>query len=462
MNVKGKTDKKQLAPLMRKSMLTVLGLSIALQVGASLPQANADAGGNGIVISQPVLNDDISWLNTSSKALNNTDYIMNHVPINVLNDEVISIDLSSHFPEDFFSNINVYTEDSHVARVFESSGILIVEPLQDGEITISLSANYIDSEEKVTDQIKLYISKKGDANYDGKVNSTDATQILSHIRNEIFRRSYNQVELNRMDVNRDGKVKLDDAHALMQGYTKKELGAKDNHYILTFQQIEDGPYALHARLSGDLKVGSTVTGNYEYWDLENSHAVESHTEFQWYWTDDQGVEHAIAEATSREYLIRPEDEGRQLSLKITPRSNYGGEGKPVTVTASTPVSKPESSVNVLSLSPGDGANGVSTFGMIEITYDKMIHTHQPFIGFVIKDATTGDVVASYNSTEEYVINGENLIIFLKDLEPYTKYSVEIPANFLYFDNGDGSLVEGPSIGTGTGKEPWTFTTRAPN
>ncbi len=461
MNVKGKTDKKQLAPLMRKSMLTVLGLSIALPLGGSLPQATADAGGNGIIISQPVLNDDISWLNTSSKVLNNTDYIMNNIPINVINDEVISIDLSSHFPDDLFSNISVSTEDSHVARVFESSGNLIVEPLQDGVITISLNANYIESEETVTDQIKLYISKKGDANDDGKVNSTDAAQILSHIRNEIYRRSYNHVELNRMDVNRDGKVKTDDAHALMQGYTKQELGAKDNHYILTFQQIEDGPYALHAKLSGDLKVGSTVTANYEYWDLENSDAEEYGTAFQWYWTDDQGVEHAIAEATSRAYLIGPEDEGRQLSLKITPRSNYGVVGKPVTVTASTTVSKPESSVKVQSLSPGDGAEGVSVVGNIEVTFDTPIYSIKSEIGFVIKNADTGEDVAIYDSGSGYGINNNKLTIELEGLSPYTRYSVEIPGDFLSFYQ-DGQLVDGPTIGMGSGKEPWTFRTWAPS
>ena len=114
--MKGKQNKKRLKPILKKSMLTALGLSIALPIGGTLPQANAGAIGPEIKISQPVLNDGINWLSYSS-AQDNPSFVP-EVPIEVTTNNIIRINLSTQFRSDEYSPPTASSSDNSIAEAY--------------------------------------------------------------------------------------------------------------------------------------------------------------------------------------------------------------------------------------------------------------------------------------------------------------------------------------------------------
>ncbi|WFR61538.1 hypothetical protein P9222_24425 [Paenibacillus amylolyticus] len=195
--MKGKQNKKRLKPILKKSMLTALGLGIALPIAGTLPQANAGAIGPVINISQPVLNDGINWLSYSSKQNDPRD-----VSIEVTINNTVRINLSTQFRSDEYSPPIASSSDNSIAEAYVETrqdenmttpvSTLVIIPRQSGKINIELKANYMISgtPETVTDNIELYISKKGDVNADGKVNSQDAADLFDYLRNMMTRRSF--------------------------------------------------------------------------------------------------------------------------------------------------------------------------------------------------------------------------------------------------------------------------------
>ncbi|SDC71541.1 Dockerin type I repeat-containing protein [Paenibacillus sp. CF095] len=341
--MKGKTNKKRLKPILKKSMLTALGLGIALPIGGALPQVNAGELGPEIKISRPVLNEDIRWLNRSSED-SNQHSLVSYTPIEAL-DKTVIIDLNTHFPFNAYDSVGASSDDDSVARVYvNNENELVIIPYKWGKINIELKANYTLSGEPVKDNFELYISKQGDVNNDGKVNSADAAALLKHLRNEFNRRSYSAVEMNRMDVNRDGEVFWSDPQALLEGYAVTELGAKDNRYVLTFKQVDDAPYALNAQLIGDMKTGVKITSTVEYFDADGDYP--NTTLYQWYQGSDATGEGKteIAEATSSEYTITASDLGKYLFLEITPQSTSDEQfrGRTVTIVGKQAVEGPPS------------------------------------------------------------------------------------------------------------------------
>ncbi|WP_340016877.1 dockerin type I domain-containing protein [Paenibacillus sp. FSL K6-1318] len=317
--MKGKQNKKRLKPILKKSMLTALGLGIALPIGGTLPQVNAGAAGSDIIISRPVLSEDIRWLSRSSED-SNQHSLVSYTPIEAL-DKTVIIDLNTQFPLNTYDSVGASSDDDSVARVYvNNENKLVVIPYTRGKINIELKANYTLSGESVTDNFELYISKQGDVNNDGKVNSSDAAALLKHLRNELNRRSYSAVEMNRMDTNRDGEVFWSDPQALLEGYSVAKLGAKDNRYVLTFKQLDDAPYALNAQLIGEMKTGVKITSTFEYFDADRDY--HNTTLYQWYRGLDATGESKteIPEAISSEYTITANDVGKYLFLEITPQS----------------------------------------------------------------------------------------------------------------------------------------------
>lgn len=302
-------------------MLTALGLGIALPIGGTLPQANAGAIGPEIKISRPVLNEDIRWLSRSSED-SNQHSLVSYTPIEAL-DKTVIIDLNTQFPLNTYDSVGASSDDDSVAHVYvNNENKLVVIPYTRGKVNIELKANYTLSGEPVKDNFELYISKQGDVNNDGKVNSSDAAALLKHLRNELNRSSYSAVEMNRMDVDRDGEVFWSDSQALLEGYAVTELGAKDNRYVLTFKQVDDAPYALNAQLTGVMKYRETITSSFEALDVDGDEIIE--TSYQWYRSTDSLGENRvpIEGATTKDYTINSvSDVNRYLVLEITQLSN---------------------------------------------------------------------------------------------------------------------------------------------
>jgi len=344
--LKGKQNKKRLKPILKKSMLTALGLGIALPIGGTLPQANAGAAGSDIIISRPVLSEYIHWLNRSSE--DQDSHSIRPLSSIQASDKTVLIDLSNHFPSEQFDTIKASSYDVNNGNVAEAyvdvNNKLVVTPFSSGVVTITITANHIASQTTVTDNIQLFISKQGDVNNDGKVNSADAAALLKHLRNELNRRSYSAVEMNRMDVDRDGEVFWSDPQALLEGYADTTLGAKDNRYVLTFKQLDDAPYALNAQLIGEMKTGVKITSTFEYFDADGDSS--NTTLYQWYRGSETTGERKteIPEATSSEYTITANDVGKYLFLEITPQSTSDEQpqGRTVTIVGKQAVEGPPS------------------------------------------------------------------------------------------------------------------------
>lgn len=327
--MKGKQNKKRLKPILKKSMLTALGLSIALPIGGALPQANAGEIGPEIKISRPVLNEDIRWLNYSSEQ--NDPSFVPGVPIEVTNNRV-RIDLSTHLRSDEFSMLTANSSDNSIARVYvetiENENTLVVIPYKSGKINIELKADYTGSDvpETVTDNFELYISKKGDVNADGKVNSLDAVDLFNYIRNMMTRRSFSYVEMNRMDVDRNAEPTLGDMDALLQGYKGKTLGGKNNDYVLTFKQVDDAPYVLNGQLKDYME--NSIATDYDLMDVDGDDI--NTPSYQWYRaTEASGEDRVLIEGeTGEQYTVKDEDEGYYLVLQVTAHSTSDANTEP--------------------------------------------------------------------------------------------------------------------------------------
>ncbi|MGO4729496.1 dockerin type I domain-containing protein [Paenibacillus sp. 2KB_22] len=334
--MKGKQNKKRLKPILKKSMLTALGLGIALPIGGTLPQADAGAIGPVINISQPVLNDGINWLNYSSKP---NDPSLRDVPIEVTINNIIRINLSTQFRSDEYSSPTASSSDNSIAEVYVETrqdenmptpeSTLVVIPRQSGKINIELKANYMISgaPETVTDNIELYISKKGDVNADGKVNSLDASDLFNYLRNMMTRRSFSYVEMNRMDVDRNTETTLGDMDALLKGYNGKTLGGKNNDYVLTFKQVDDAPYVLNGQLKDYME--SAVAVDYYLMDIDYDDTLNTPS-YQWYRaTDALGEDRVpIVGETREQHSVTSEDENHYLVLEVITHSTSNPNTEP--------------------------------------------------------------------------------------------------------------------------------------
>ncbi|MDQ0172956.1 dockerin type I domain-containing protein [Paenibacillus tundrae] len=452
--MKGKTDKKTLAPLMRKSMLTVLGLSIAIPLGGSIPQATADAGHEQVFIKGPVLNDRIVWLNNSSDNLDTglTDIWVNH--------SEVSIDLSQHFPINYFKDLSASSDNPQVAQAYVSSNRLYVVPSKTGTVNIKLTARHAVSDEEVSDYIRLYVNKQGDVNNDGKVNSTDVVEILRYIRNEMVQRSsISNLKLNRLDVDRDGEVQWSDARILMEKYTIKQLGAENKNVVLTFEQATDAPYALNGKIMGDMNVGSVLTSSFEYYDFDNPTDTPGNSIYQWYRSSDaEGLNKiAISQATTRDYTITSEDENKYLFLEITPFTSFGRQGNKLLIPASGAVNAEE---DIVSLSPANESIQVKMNDDLVVTYKRPIFSTELGGSIVIKEWPSGENAVIYTEPFGFSIQGNQLSIHPTNLEPDTQYSVEIPNDLVLIGDEDN---HDSAKGTGTedGMKSWVFKTEVP-
>ncbi|MCW3791834.1 hypothetical protein OM416_09595 [Paenibacillus sp. LS1] len=349
--MKGKKNKKRLKPILKKSMLTALGLGIALPIGGTLPQANAGAIGPVINISRPVLNDGIKWLSYSSEQ--NDPSFVPDVPIEVTSNNTVRINLSTHFRSDEFNTLTASSDDSSIAEVYVETrqdenmptptSTLVVIPYKSGKINIELKAKYTVSDvpETVTDNFELYISKKGDVNADGKVNSLDAADLLDYLRNMVSRRGFSYVEMNRMDVDRNAEPALGDMNALLQGYKGKTLGGENNDYVLTFQQVDDAPYVLNGQLKDYM--GNSIATDYDLMDVDGDYI--NTPSYQWYRaTDPSGEDRVLIEGEiAEQYTVKDEDEGYYLVLEVTAHSTSDANTEPrrVYIVAKEKIQRPD-------------------------------------------------------------------------------------------------------------------------
>lgn len=81
------------------------------------------------------------------------------------------------------------------------------------------------------------------------------------------------------------------------------------------------PVASNVRISGTTKVGSTLIGNYTYYDSDGDKELGS--TFRWLRSDSiDGTYTAIEGANARTYKLTQNDKGKYIKFEVTPRAEY--------------------------------------------------------------------------------------------------------------------------------------------
>ncbi len=104
-----------------------------------------------------------------------------------------------------------------------------------------------------------------------------------------------------------------------------------------FPTLTDGPEALNIYISGVLKVGEELTGNYTY--FEKSNVSQGTSTFKWYRSDNaQGVNKSlISGAESVTHTVVAEDQDKYISFEVTPVDTDASSGTAVETALYGPV-----------------------------------------------------------------------------------------------------------------------------
>ena len=95
------------------------------------------------------------------------------------------------------------------------------------------------------------------------MDSADAVELFNYLRNIQFGKGFSFVEMNKADIDRNGVPdQKTDMEAFLDGYVRGKLGAKDTSHVLTFKQVDDAPYILNGKLTGNLWEGQTISSSF--------------------------------------------------------------------------------------------------------------------------------------------------------------------------------------------------------
>ena len=82
------------------------------------------------------------------------------------------------------------------------------------------------------------------------------------------------------------------------------------------EAIDTLPIATNVNITGTLEIGKTLTANYEYFDANGD--KESGTTYQWYANGEE-----INGATTQALTIKPAQQGKKITVKVTPKNKKG-------------------------------------------------------------------------------------------------------------------------------------------
>lgn len=123
----------------------------------------------------------------------------------------------------------------------------------------------------------------------------------------------------------------------------------------TTARVNTGPTAALASVNGSLRIGSTLTGTYEYRDADQD--AQGTSTYQWYRTEyANGISQtAIANATTTSYTLTSEDVGKYIVFSVTPVALTGVIDGP---RSSSGLAGPVAALG--GRSSGGGSNAVTT------------------------------------------------------------------------------------------------------
>ncbi|OAS17817.1 Ig-like domain-containing protein [Paenibacillus oryzisoli] len=272
-------------------------------------------------VTTPVVNKDIQWVQINSNS--------------VVDANTIAIDITNHTHWHNESGMTLSASSKDSAATAQIDGNLLkVTILSAGTATIELKAEK-DGRATAVDTLQFTIIRIGDTNGDGNVTSADALYItkVANTTPPIT----DPVEINRLDINRDGKVSKEDATALLTNYVGKS-GTVASTFIVNIQEINDKPQVTSSHVDGQLKLNEIVEIMPDYQDVEGDLA-DTYT-YQWYRGKDQdgSSKLAINGARSKQYTIQASDVGEYLFVAVTPSAQTGIKyGDTYMWTSATPV-----------------------------------------------------------------------------------------------------------------------------
>jgi len=284
-----------------------IGVSLVVSmVNGSI--VNADPVGDPAFVlkGDVIVAEDIKWVSPSLQADHN----------------VLSIDLTQHFNQLLDANslsITGISSDTNIATSSISGKMLHLVLHSAGTATISITGTD-QSGKSLTDRFHVTVTKTGDTDGDGIITPADSLFIYKVISNKV---QLTDDEKKLVDIDGDGQITAKDATAVMNAYNGKTSIIQNNQYYITLKDVNDAPEAFNIQVSGATKVGQTLTGTYEYMDIEND--TEAGTSFQWYRSNQSNGQDkvAIAGATTGTYQLTDEDSGKYLSFEVTPGSSNG-------------------------------------------------------------------------------------------------------------------------------------------
>ncbi|MBA2939710.1 Ig-like domain-containing protein [Paenibacillus sp. CGMCC 1.16610] len=416
------------------TLTSVLALS---PIVAALPAHAA----NTATIAASVGNKDINWIPTDSKSI-----LINPT----VTGDTLSLDISAHtnWANENGMTLTATSQSTAVASAAISGQSLTITAISGGTALITLKAEK-SGRNAVIDTIQVSLTRIGDTNGDGNVTSADALYITKLVNTTPP--ITDPEEINRLDINRDGKLTKEDATALLSNYVGKS-GAVASTYIVNLKEVNDAPTVAQAAIQGQLKINETLQANAQYQDVEGD--AMALLSYQWYRGKnvDGTDKSAISSATANQYTIGAEDVGQFLFVEITPKAQSGTLiGQPTLFNTATPV--PDTTPPVLdeSLQPlGSMSKSAMTSDFI-LDFNEAVKAGAGSIH--LRKKSDNSVVTNYlaSDTTTVTFNGDKVTLKNPGLADVTEYYIEVDSTAV-LDTANNAF-EGFN-----GSSTWHFTT----
>ncbi|WP_158299214.1 Ig-like domain-containing protein [Paenibacillus antri] len=363
----------------------------------------------------------------------------------------VRADLAGRFP--LLSSAAVFTADSSSQDVLQVSvvdGHLKLAVLKEGTATVTVTGND-GVHPAIVDTVQVTIHKRGDITGDGTIDQADSLFIQQVVKGLV---TPSAEDMERLDLNGDGKVTSADATAAMSLYLSQKKGTVPNEYHMTLTDVNDAPIAYGIAFAGTAEVGQTVTGSHHYIDAEQD--AEAATAVQWYrgTLADGSDREAIAGATSASYTLQMADGGKYLFYGVTPKAATGVPAGTAAISAGTLVPIPDTTApTILGVTPLDNATGVALDGSLAIAFDEPVAAVAGKYAKIYKSADHTEV-ASYDVSDaaHVVVTGADVEVKGLSLASLTEYYVAVEAGAFR------DLAGNPHAGL-SGPTTWSFATK---
>ncbi|TSI07368.1 hemoblobin-interacting domain-containing protein [Lysinibacillus sp. BW-2-10] len=248
----------------------------------------------------------------------------------------VMIDTSGHFPMLDSNSLTIAAASSNtsIASVNQVQNVVEIAVNSNGKAIITLTATD-HTGLTIVENFQIVSTKMGDINGDGNINSSDALFVFQVINGKV---TLSDTEKLKLDMDGNGIINANDAAIIMNTASGKNTSINQSKdYYVDLNDINDVPIAHGVQFAGNLKVGSSLTGQYFYHDIENDTEA---TKIQWYRgsLQDGSDKVAIDGATATTYTLQEIDQNQYIFFEVLPIASSGAkQGEKVIFTSSEKV-----------------------------------------------------------------------------------------------------------------------------